>query len=362
MIPILKPFMPQDVELGITEILYSGKLSYGKQARLFEKKLKKFVNNDLTLTLSCNSIYFALKLLELKENDEVIVSPMCCLMTSQPIANVGAKTIWCDIDPLTGTLDPDNLKKKISVRTKAIIHYHWSGNIGYIDEVIEIANEKGIPVIEDVSESFGAKYKNKIIGNTKSDITCYSFTPARIPNALNSSGISFSNKKLFEKAKLRRDLGINRINFRDDLNEININCDISTSGDSNLIDEITGFVGAKQIEHIHNLINYQREIAQIWYDFIENNEGFSTLKNRTEVEKNYWTFTILSNERDKLLNDMREKGIYATKLHVRNDYYSLFGNLNSDLIGVKKFSDTQLSLPCGWWVNKMELRKCLNLK
>ncbi|WP_180818263.1 DegT/DnrJ/EryC1/StrS family aminotransferase, partial [Vibrio parahaemolyticus] len=87
--------------------------------------------------LSGNSIFFALKLINIQDGDEVIVSPMSCLMTTQPIKYAGAKVVWADIDPLTGSLDPLDVTKKITNRTKAIIHYHWAGNPGHIDEINE---------------------------------------------------------------------------------------------------------------------------------------------------------------------------------------------------------------------------------
>ncbi len=359
MIPLPKPFMPPGIEDEVSKVLHSGQLSYGTYAKGFESSLRGFIGNELTIALSGNSIHFALKLLGIKEGDEVIVSPMCCLMTTQPVAYVGAKIIWCDIDPLTGTLSPEDLKNKITNKTKAIIHYHWSGNLGYIDEINKTAKEYNIFVIEDASESFGAEYKGKMIGNTESDVTCYSFTPVRLPNVINSSGISFFNNDLFEKALLQRDLGIDRGSFRDNSNEISLSCDINVIGDSCLIDDLTGLIGQKQLKHTHRLLDSQRETARIWTRFVSSNNNVTNLINRDEVVQSYWTYTLMCNNRDELLYQMRSNGIYASKLHVRNDIYSLFGGFQSSLLGVKKFADSQLCVPCGWWVDNMELENCI---
>lgn len=359
MIPLFKPFMPLGIEEEVGKVLYSGRLAYGVYAKKFESELRNFIGNEFTMALSGNSIHFALKLLDIKYGDEIIVSPMCCLMTSQPITYCGAKVVWCDIDPLTGTLSPEDLKNKITKKTKAIIHYHWSGNIGYIDEINAIAKELNIFLIEDASESFGAKYKGNCIGNTGSDVTCYSFTPVRLPNAINSSGISFSNKKMFERALLQRDLGIERTKFRDSINEIDPTCDINVIGDSCLIDDLTGLIGLKQMAHIQSLLDSQRKTANVWSEYSSNIEGLTSLTSRNEVVQSYWTYTLLTNERDDLLNRLRSSGVYASKLHIRNDHYSLFGGFDPRLLGVKKFSDTQLCVPCGWWVDDLELENCI---
>lgn len=139
MIPLFKVFMPNEVSIGITDVLNSGQLAYGTHTKNFETKLRKYVGNENILAISGNSILFALRLLGLKAEDEVIVSPMSCLMTTQPIAVVGAKVVWADIDPMTGSLDPEDVKKKITSKTKAIVHYHWAGYPGHIDEINTIA-------------------------------------------------------------------------------------------------------------------------------------------------------------------------------------------------------------------------------
>ncbi|MBY7733423.1 DegT/DnrJ/EryC1/StrS family aminotransferase, partial [Vibrio splendidus] len=82
------------------------------------------------------------------------------------------------------------------------------------------AKDNKIFVIEDATESFGAEYKGNKLGNTNTDIVCFSFTPVRLPNAIDGGGLSFNHQALFEKALLMRDLGIKRENFRDELGEI----------------------------------------------------------------------------------------------------------------------------------------------
>ncbi len=112
MVPLFKVFMPDNVSDGLNKILHSGQLSYGEHTKDFERKLRKYVGNENILTLSGNSIFFALKLINIQDGDEVIVSPMSCLMTTQPIKYAGAKVVWADIDPLTGSLDPLDVTKK----------------------------------------------------------------------------------------------------------------------------------------------------------------------------------------------------------------------------------------------------------
>ena len=116
MIPLFKVFMPNEVSIGIADILNSGHLAYGTHTKNFETKLREYVSNK---NISGNSVLFALRLIGIKAEDEVIVSPMSCLMTTQPIAVVGAKVVWADIDWFT--------RSRRKLLQKAIVHYHWAG-------------------------------------------------------------------------------------------------------------------------------------------------------------------------------------------------------------------------------------------
>ena len=111
MIPLYKPYMP--VELPeLNAILHSGALAFGKYGKEFEQKLSSFIGAEqLALVNSFNSaILVTLITLEIKSGDEVIASPMACLASNQPFVTIGAKVVWADVDPMTGTLNPESVK------------------------------------------------------------------------------------------------------------------------------------------------------------------------------------------------------------------------------------------------------------
>ena len=357
MIPLYKVYMPQNIQDGVNEILYSGQLSSGQYTKQFEKKIAEYIDFSQVITLSCNPISFVLSLIGIKEGDEIIASPMSCLATTLPIKYAHANVVWADIDPNTGSLNPEDVKKKITSKTKAIIHYHWGGYPGYIDEINKIAVEKGIYVIEDASETFGSEYKGKKIGNTNSDFVCFAFTPVRLPNSIDGSGVVIKNKKIFEKALLFRDFGIDRNNFRDNLGEINPKCDIKLPANGVMLNNLFGYIGSNQMDYIDELYLKQRENAICWNEYFKkHNINVKTLQ-RKEINPNYWVYTILAENRDELLEKFREKGYYASKMHLRNDLYSVFNSSAKDYIGVNEFYNKQLNIPCGWWVNNIKYGK-----
>lgn len=358
MIPLHKVFMPNNIEKELTNILYSGKLSYGKYSKSFERELRDFIGNQLVLAISANPVMFALQLLNIKEGDEVIASPMSCLMTTQPINLCGAKVKWCDIDPNTGTLEPDQVVKNITAKTKAIIHYHWAGYPGYISEINKIGKSYGIPIIEEASTALGSEYNEKKVGNTGSDIVCFSFSPIRLPNTIDGSGLSFGNKELFEKAKIFRDLGIKREFFRDDVGEISNTYDVEHVGTNATLNDLSGYIGSKQMKTLENLLEKQRVNGQAWLTKLHDVKNVTFLCNRKEINPNFWVFSFnIKHGRDTLLKKFRNNGYYASKIHIRNDMYSVFNvSRKPELLGVKKFSKTQINIPSGWWVNTLDIQ------
>jgi perosamine synthetase len=353
MIPLFKVFVPEkNIGDSLELIIRSGQLTSGTYVRLFEKQLQDYIGNPYILVTGNNTYasLIALALCDLKNGDEVIASPMACLASNQPVLNFGAKLVWADIDPHTGSLNPDEVRKKITPKTKAILHYHWGGYLGYVDEINEIGIEFGITVIDDAIESFGSKYKGKQVGDIGTPITTFSFQTVRLPNSIDGGALAFKSEELYLKALRMRDFGINRQNFRDELGELSSTSDIKNLGYNAIMNEVSAFMGYKVMEETPNLIAKQKQNAIIW-DAHFNAKKSMILGTRKDIEPNYWIYSFLSSNQLDDLKKFRLNSFYASKVHIRNDYYSCFGQFDDSLNGVAEFAKTQLSVPSGWWID-----------
>lgn len=355
MIPLYKPYMPEQLP-ELDNILHSGALAYGKWGRKFEEKLGDYIcNPNIAVVNSFNSaMLVTLSTLGVKQGDEIIASPMSCLASNQPFASIGAKVVWADIDPATGTLNPDSVKSKISENTKAIFHNHHCGYPGYIDEINNIGKKNDIFVVDDAIEAFGSEYKNKMIGNTGTDATVFSFQTVRLPNTIDGGAFSFKDQELFEKAKRIRDLGVNRNIFRDELGEISPLCDITEPGYGATLSEINSYIGCLQLENINNLLKTQRSNAAVWKTIIDNEYSDVKILIQNYQNPNYWVFGILVQNKTKTILHFREKGLYASGVHLPNNNYSVFGK-QEELPGVEDFYSKFVALPSGWWFNNSTL-------
>ena len=342
--------MPQDLP-ELNSILHSGALSYGQWAHEFEKRVAEYVGAQYVLTTSSFADAFQVLLctLQLEPGDEVVASPMACLQSNMPFAYAGLKVVWADIDPNTGTLDPESVENAISPKTKLISHNHFCGYPGYIDEINSIGAKYGITVVDDCIEAFGSKYKGKRMGNVGTDVSLFSFQTVRLPNTIDGGAIAFKNRELYEKAIIARDLGIDRKIFRDADGEISPLCDIAVTGYAATPGNVNGYIGCTQLEKLDELLEKQAANAKRWDDMLKGDENIKPFNLRANTDPNYWVYGVLADNKHTAMRDFRNRGFYASGVHLPNTYYSVFGE-KRDLKGVMEFYSKFLALPCGWWM------------
>lgn len=348
MIPLLKPFMPELPELN--KILYSGSLASGEYTRQFEDSIREYLGTPYILVTNTFNlaVFVVVSTLGLNHGDEVIASPMGCLASTQPYLAAGMKVKWCDIDPKRGTLSPDALRKVISSKTKAIVHNHFCGYPGYVNEINDIGKEFGIPVIDDGIECFGSEYKGNKMGCCGTDVSIFSLGAVRLPNTIDGGIIVFKNEKVYKKALRIRDCGIDRDTFRDELGEIDSKCDITEIGYSATMSNVNAYIGLQQMKKLDELFSVQRKNAQHWDAKFNNHKNLSPIQ-VGNTRPNYWVYGLRVKEKCDAIRHFREEGWYASGVHINNNIYSIFDD-KSELPGVDDFYAHFVAVPCGWWI------------
>ena len=341
--------MPELPELD--NILHSGALAYGKWGKEFEKRLAEYLGvKNVLLTNTYGLAWQVLfRALGLEPGDEVIATPMSCLQSTMPMAQYGLKTVWADIDPKYGVLDPDSVKSKITAKTKVIINYHFCGYPGYVDEINAIGKEMCIMVIDDCIEAFGAKYKGKRLGNVGTSISIFNFQTVRLPNTIEGGAIVFEDEELYKKAIIIRDLGINRSIFRDANGEISKDCDIVIPSVNATPSDVNSYIGCCQMEHINELLQAQTANAKKWEDRLLDMPSLIEFIKREGTEPNYWVCGILSSNKEADMKMFKEQGYACSAVHLPNTYYSVFGKQDMPR-GVEEFYNKFIALPSGWWM------------
>lgn len=174
---------------------------------------KKFNSNKILLTTSGTSaLEMAAILLDIKDGDEVIMPSYTFVSTADAFVMVGAKVVFVDINPKTMNIDENEIEKAITPKTKAIVVVHYAGISPDMDEIMKIAKEHNLKVVEDAAQGFMAKYKEKYLG-TIGDLGCYSFHETKNYSMGEGGAISINDPKLIERAEIIREKGTNRNKF-----------------------------------------------------------------------------------------------------------------------------------------------------
>lgn len=349
-LPLFKPYMPTELPM-LEDILHSGQLAYGKWGRYFEEKLADYIGVKHVLYTNTYSLAWQVlfRTLGLEPGDEAILSPMSCLQSTMPYAQVGLKVVWADIDPRYGILDPESVKSKITPRTKLISNYHFCGYPGYVDEINALVKEKGIFVIDDCIEAFGAKYKGKRLGNVGTPASIFNFQTVRLPNTIEGGALVFEDEGLYNKAVVIRDLGINRSIFRDVNGEISADCDISIPSVNATPSDVNGYIGCCQMEVIDELLEKQTTNAKKWEQKLFDMPSLIDFIFRKNTTPNYWVCGLLSSCKEADMKMFKEHGYACSSVHLPNTYYSVFGN-QGYLSGVQEFYSKFIAIPSGWWM------------
>lgn len=351
-IPLYKPHVSTGLAERIAGILSSGQIAGGPSVAAFERSLREYLGSPWLTTAGDISTALTLCLFQagVRPGDDVLMSPLVCLSTSCPVRNLFANVRWCDIDPMTGNLDPTDITRKVTAKSKAIVVYHWAGNPADLDALHDVARANNLAVIEDAGEALGAEYHRKKVGATGSEYTVFSFYPNRHLTTIEGGAITCASKEDHEKLRWLKRYGIHQPSFRDQDGEINPASDIPTAGWNSYMNHVAAAIGVAQLDYLPSILARHQENGFYYDERLAAVPGITVLRRPPNSRSAYWVYTFLAQRRDYLLKTLRQHGVQASKVHFRNDAYACFEATREALPGVDAFSSHCLSVPCGWWV------------
>jgi len=206
MIPVARPYLGEEEEQGVLEVLRSGWVTQGPRVAEFEDRFAKYVGceNAIAVSSCTTALQLALFALGIKAGDEVICPSLSFIATANSIASVGATPVFGDIDPRTYNLDPALVESLITPRTKAILVVHQIGLAAEMDAFKKLADSHGIKLIEDAACAIGSTYSGRRIGRPFGDLTCFSFHPRKIMTTGEGGMITTSDSGLAERIRRLR--------------------------------------------------------------------------------------------------------------------------------------------------------------
>ncbi len=361
-IDLFHPVQLPEMEAAALEVLRSGQIASGPKVFELEQAFasvsgrKHIVStNDLT-----SAVTLALHIAGVRAGDEVATIAFSCLQSNSPIARLGARPVWIDIDPTTMSMSVKDLAAKLKPTVKAVMVYHVAGYPADSISISALCRDLGIPLIEDCNNAIGATLDNQPIG-IHGEYAVYSFYPNRQINGIDGGVLATPDALTAARAIRLRRFGIDAKTFRDARGEINPESNVPEIGWSAALNNLNAAVALAQFATLSSRTARTRAIASRLTSALDGVHGLRIVKPVPSAIPAFWGFLVLTEHRDALLEHLRGNGIKSSIFHQRNDCYTGFGTQRVDLPGTTEIMGQALALPCGWWLTETQVENMINV-
>ena len=345
-VPIIGKEEINEVQSVLAEkSLTSSANSGGKRVQEFEQLLSSFVKSRFAIAVNSGTaaLQAALYAFDIKNGDEVLLPSFTFVATANSIVSVGAKPVFVDIIKENYTMDPNDLKKKITKKSKAIIPVHLYGNVVHIDEITDISNKYNLEIIEDAAQSLGSKYMGRHTG-TFSKLGCFSMYAAKVMTSGEGGAIVTNDKKLFEKLKQIRNHGMLH------------GYDTRILGLNMRLPEINAAIAKIQMKKLSKFLNQRRANSKILTELLSDLDIILPHERKGETV-NWYLYTIATKNRDKLMKKLNSIGIGASVYYSPSVHKTPFYKNKLKLPITDWAASNVLSLPVHPLVNKQNLHQ-----
>jgi|SRR3989344_1963595 len=360
-IPYGHQWIDNDDIKEVVKVLKSDWLTQGPNVEAFEKAVAKYCKAKYAVAVSSgtSALYLAYATAGVQSGDEVVTTPLTFAATSNMLFFCGAKPVFADIEEGSLNIDPKEIEKKITKKTKAIVTVDFAGNPCNYDQILKIAKKHNLLVIEDACHALGAKYRGKKVGSF-ADMTILSFHPVKHITTGEGGMVLTNNKNFYEKLKVLRSHGIIKkpenggwyyeienpsFNFR--------------------ITDIQCALGLSQLKKLEKFIKRRREIVKIY------NKNFKDIKNIILPQESKRSFSswhiypvqIVGQDRRKFFDRLRENGIgvqvHYIPLHLHPFYQKHFGYKAGDFPIAEKYYQRAITLPLFPSMTNSDIKKVI---
>lgn len=312
MIPYGRQTIEDDDINAVIEVLKSDYLTTGPKIAEFEKSVADYVGAKYAVAISngTSALHAACFAAGIGPGDEVITTPITFAASSNCVLYCGGTPVFADIDPKTYNIDPDDIRKKITDKTKAIIAVHLAGQPCDMDEIHKIAKENNLIVIEDGAHALGSVYKGKKVGSL-SDMTTFSFHPVKPITTGEGGMIVTDNEEFYKKMVLFRSHGITRdeaMMTRKDGPWFYQQFDL---GFNYRITDIQCALGCSQMKKLDRFLAKRKEIVLRYNEAFADCENIVTPYQLPETESGWHLYIVqVKNcDRKQIFEALRDKGI-----------------------------------------------------
>lgn len=345
MIPYSRQSINQEDIDEVIRVLQSSHLTQGAEVELFENAICEYIGCRYAVTFNSatSALLAAYSVAGIKEDDEIITSPISFVATSNMFISLGAKPVWCDVK-LDGNIDERFIERLITPKTKAIVPVDFAGKPVEIQKINEIAKKHDLLVIQDSSHAFGSEVEGKKIG-TFSDMTIFSFHAIKPLTTGEGGCIVTDNEEFAQSLKLFRSHGIVKKQYW--------NSDMIALGHNFRLTEFAAALGRSQLKRIDEFLEKREVIANYYDERFQGHNLFTTVKPDMNTRSSRHLYPIvlspaLACPKENIFAELQDKGV-GVQVHYKpiyqNSFYKkMFGETHLHVSD--DFYRCELSIPC----------------
>jgi len=320
MIPLYSPFIPENVGEEVKKTINSGWINAGPKAKKFEEMFKKKFgfHHALSVGSGTSALRLAYAVAGIKYGDEVVTTAWTMEATNTAILEQGAIPIFVDIKYESGNINPEDIERKITKKTKAIVVVHVAGYPCDMNKIWAIGFEHDIPIIEDCAHAIGAQYDGHYVGYL-SDAACFSFQAIKQITTGDGGMFVTVHNGWAEKANRLRWFGMEK--------KTRYTRPITELGFKYSMNDIIATMGIEGMKYIDDVIAVRNETVRFYRDLLKNIKGLQLMEWKSDRVSGNWIFPIHVKRRKKFLEKMKQCGIGSGIMFRRNDWHPIFGGL-----------------------------------
>jgi len=341
-IPLSAPFIEEDDIQAVVNVLRTSTLSLGPKLQEFEEKVAAYIGTKYAVAVNSgtSALHLAAKAIGLKPGDEVITTPFTFVATANAILFEHATPIFADIDEHTYTIDPNEIEKKITPKTKAIIDVDVFGYPSHKTELAAIAKKHNLKIIEDSAEAIGTTYDGKKVGSFF-ECGIFAFYPNKQLTTGEGGILVTNNEEIAKLAKSYRNQG--RGESGPWLQHVRI-------GYNYRLSDINCALGISQMNKVERILAKREKKAELYTKILSTFPEITIPPQSTEHRKVSWfVYVIQVPKRDEVMKRLKQRGVncaaYFTPLHLTDFYQKEFSFKKGDFPVCERIAERTLALP-----------------
>lgn len=368
-IQVLKPKFEVDECLkAVRECLEKGWTGMGFKTVQFEQAWKEYTGHQNAYYLNSNTVglHLAVKILKMQNNwqdgDEVISTPITFVSTNHAVLYENLHVTFADVDDYL-CLDPEDVEKKITPKTRAVIFVGYGGRVGQLDKVIDVCRKHGLKLILDAAHMSGTRVNGVTPGTWDGvDVAVYSFQAVKNLPTGDSGMICFANEENDKLARQLAWLGINKDTYaRSNKGTYSWKYDVDYVGYKYNGNAIMAAIAMVQLKYLDRDNVRRREIVDLYDKAFDNNPKIKIVKAPHADECSFHIYELIVPDREGLLSALAENEIYGGVHYRDNTEYSMYKYAKGTCPRAAEFSEHLISLPLHMWLTDEEVKKIITV-